>query len=142
MGNNPQVFQKELEFQDSHLARELFGPKNNHLELLWNNLGVRADTRGSKLFLYSEDEEQINIASNCLIQIYDLLRSGHTLYPKDLEYGIRCLIRDPGTNLKALFRDNVFFVWAKRPLPPKTQNQGDSLQSIRERELFFGLDLP
>ncbi|HMB31847.1 MAG TPA: PhoH family protein [Desulfohalobiaceae bacterium] len=139
MGNNPQVFQKELEFQDSHLARELFGPQDNHLELLWNNLGVRADTRGSKLFLYSEDEEQINIASNCLIQIYDLLRSGHTLYPKDLEYGIRCLVRDPGTDLKALFRDNVFVVSAKKTITPKTLNQRDYLQSIREKELVFGI---
>jgi phosphate starvation-inducible PhoH-like protein len=109
------------------------------LDLLWKKLGVRADSRGSKLFLSSEDEEQINIACNCLVQVYDLLRSGHSLYPKDLEYGLRCLVRDPGADLKALFRDNVFVVSAKKTITPKTLNQRDYLQAIREKELVFGI---
>jgi len=133
------VSEKELEFQDSYLARELFGPQEHTLELVRHKLGVDIQTRGSQLVLSSEDQENLNLACTFLIQVYEMLRHGHALYGRDVDHALKYLQQNPSGDLKSVFQEEVFAVSNKKTIAPKSLNQREYLRLIREKELVFGI---
>jgi phosphate starvation-inducible PhoH-like protein len=137
--NAEHTFDRELEFQDHALARELFGPEERNLECLQNSLGIEVHSRGTKVTVSSENSQAVDVACNCMIQMYELLRSGHTLHSEDMDYAVRYLRQQPGGDLRRLFSENVFAVSPKKTISPKTLSQRDYLQAIRNKELVFGI---
>jgi phosphate starvation-inducible PhoH-like protein len=135
----PLAYEKELEFQDSRLAQELFGPQENNLEVLRSKLGIQANARGTQVHITAGGEQEVNLACNCLMQMYDLLRSGHSLHAQDMDDALRFLSREPGGDLKSLFSDTVFTVSTKKSITPKSLSQREYLQAIRSHELVFGI---
>ncbi|MFO8031972.1 MAG: PhoH family protein [Desulfohalobiaceae bacterium] len=131
--------ERELEFQDVDLARELFGPDGKNLSLLQERLDVQVHTRGSSLTLSAKDEKHLQQACNCLLQMYELLRAGHKLYPQDMESALHLLSQEPGADLKSFFQDSVFAVSRKKTVSPRTLSQRVYLQAIRDKELVFGI---
>ena len=132
-------FEKEIEFQESSIARELFGPQEKNIDLLRDKLGVVIHVRGNKLNLLAEEEGPLNTACNCLIQLYEMLRSGQTFFQKDMDDALRILQQDPGADLQKMFSDTVFAVSPKKTIAPKSINQRKYLQEIKEKELVFGI---
>ncbi|MFP4629911.1 MAG: PhoH family protein, partial [Desulfohalobiaceae bacterium] len=130
---------RELEFQDMELARELFGSDGKNLSLLQERLQVEAYTRGGSLTLSSSNEQHLQQACNCLLQMYELLRAGHKLYPQDMECALGLLAQEPGADLKSFFQDSVFAVSKKKTVSPRTFSQRIYLQAIRDKELVFGI---
>jgi phosphate starvation-inducible PhoH-like protein len=139
MSKESNSFEQELEFQDTHLARELFGPQEKYLDLVRDVLHVDVSARGTTIRLSSEQRAPVQIAANFLVQVYDLLRSGHSLHGRDMEHALNFLVRDPEADLKTLFEEKVFAVSTKKTITPKTLTQRDYLQSIREKPLVFGI---
>jgi len=133
------VSEKELEFQDSYLARELFGPQEDTLDLVRNKLGVDIQARGSQLVLSSANQESLNLACTFLVQAYELLRQGHALHGRDVDHALKYLREHPSGDLKSIFQDEVIAVSPKKTISPKSLNQKKYLQAIREKELVFGI---
>ncbi len=133
------MFEKEIEFQENSIVRELFGPQDAHIKRLRDTLGVAIQTRGSRLNVQAEDREQLNTACKCLIQIYELLRSGDAFFEGDLDDALRLLERNPGVDLRQLFQDAAFAVSPKKTISPKTFRQRAYLRLIRDKELTFGI---
>lgn len=138
MGTNNTTV-KELEFQDSDLARELFGPQEQNLDRLREELGVEIQVQGSHLLLASQDRESLNMACNFLLQVYELLRQGSPIYGKDMEHALNYLRKDPSGDLKKMFQEQAFAVSSKKTVTPKSLNQREYLQAIRDKELVFGI---
>ncbi len=130
---------RELEFQDMELAKELFGPGQENLALLQQKMDVQVQSRGGKLTLSAENEQELQQACSCLLQMYEILRSGHSLHPQDMECALGLLSREPGTDLKSFFTESVFAVSRKKTISPKTLSQRIYLQAIRDRDLVFGI---
>jgi len=139
MTSHKTVSEKELEFQDSYLARELFGPQEDTLEILRNRLGVDIQARGSQLLLSSADQENLNLACTFLVQAYELLRQGHSLHGRDVDHALTYLRENPSGDLKSLFQDKVLTVSSKKTISPKSLNQKKYLEAIRDKELVFGI---
>ena len=132
-------FEKELEFQENTIARELFGPQDANIDRLRDTLGVVIQARGATLNVQAEDEDRLNAACNCLFQLYELLRTGHSFFDADLDDALRILNRNPGVDLKQMFVNNVFQVSPKKTIRPKTLRQREYLSVIRNKELIFGI---
>ncbi len=130
---------KELEFQDPDLARDLFGPQEKNLQLMQQTLDIDIYSRGNKVTIMADNDRKLNIACRCMVQLYELLRSGYSLYSEDMDYALRFLEKDPQGDLKNLFKDNIFAVSPKKTISPKTIGQREYLQAIREKELVFGI---
>jgi phosphate starvation-inducible PhoH-like protein len=134
-----QMHERSLEFDDAGLASELFGPQNANLELVSRTHGVTIDSRGNSLYLKSESLESLDLVAGGLVQLYGILKSGHQVFPQDVEYAMRVLARDPKARLKKIFQDAVFAVSPKRTVTPKTLGQRDYLAAIRESDMVFGI---
>jgi phosphate starvation-inducible PhoH-like protein len=132
-------FEQEIELQENSIARELFGPQDANIERLRDTLGVSIQARGSRLNVQAEDKACLNAACNCLVQIYELLRSGYSFFEGDLDDALRMFKRNPEVDLKQLFLDSGVAVSPKKTVSPKTLRQREYLRLIRDRELIFGI---
>jgi phosphate starvation-inducible PhoH-like protein len=130
---------KELEFQDPELARELFGPQERNLDLLASTLQVQVHTRGTRAIVSGSDEDSVQTAARFLVQIYELLRSGHRLMAQDFEAGLRFVSQNPQANVRKLFSEQHFAVSPKKTINPRSATQSEYLQAIRSQELVFGI---
>ena len=126
-------------FDDSTLAQDVAGADGKNLTLLAQKTGTIIDTRGNEFYVRAKDAESLDLARNCLEQIYALAESGYRIHELDVDSAVRILAREPETKLKIFFRNNVFVVSPRKTIVPKTLNQREYLHSIRHNDLTFGI---
>ncbi len=131
--------EESLEFKDVSNIQDLFGPQGNNLRKIHAGTGVLIENRGGLVLLKSPDREKLNLAKNCLSQLYSLIRSGYRLYPEDVEAALRILEDDPGADLNKVFKKEIFIVSNKKTIVPKSPSQRQYLQAIKSRDLVFGV---
>ena len=129
---------RTLVFDEATLANTLFGPQNANLRLVAEKAGVSIGSRGLALSIEGE-AEAASLAGNLLTQLYALLKAGHPLHPRDIEYALGMLRRDPDTDIARVFRDAVYVVSPRRTISPKTLSQRDYVAALREADLTFAV---
>lgn len=131
--------EKVLEFEDIELARELFGPQDANLARVADKTNVRIASRGNRLMLRGKNPESVAFAANTLIQLYEHLRAGNRVFPEDVDCALGILDQKPSAQIKDVFDEEVFAVTPRKRIKPRTQNQRDYLQAIRESDMTFGI---
>ena len=134
----PDASNSSLAFDDPRLANALFGPQNAHLRALSERSGVRIGSVGSSVTLEG-DHKAVKLLENLLHQLYDLLKDGQTLHPRDIGHAHDMLMRQPGVKLRSIFRDAVFVVSPRRTITPKTLNQREYVAALREKDMVFAV---
>jgi len=125
-------------FDDINLLRRLIGERNFNLQLIERSVGVRLHVRGNRIMTEGEPLE-VDLVTNLLHQLYDLLKQGYPLYPSDIEYAIRLLQSDAHARLKDIFLDTVYIVSKKKVITPKTKAQKEYIEAIRKYDIVFGI---
>jgi len=132
-------FERSLEFDDAMLARDLFGPGNEHLDLVSRKSGVDVQTRGSVLLLRSDDETQVSLVSNLLVQLYGLIKDGHAVCKGDVVQALNTLTRKPREELRRFYDDTVAVSAPRRTIVPKSLSQREYVQAIGSHDMTFGI---
>ena len=99
------------------------------------------ETRGNAVSIVvpEGEEDQGDLAAQVLGQLYGMLRSGKKLYAQDVDFACRILERQPGTDVGELFKGDSYATSNKRSVAPKSVNQRQYLDAIREFDLTFGI---
>lgn len=129
---------KRLSFPDHELMLSLCGEHNSHIKLVGEKIGIAVHVRGNVLTLRGGDW-QVELAEKVLTQLYELLKAEYPLYLDDVDYAIRILSGDQSTDLKKIFRDEVYISSKKKIITPKTVNQKQYIDSIRNFDIVFGI---
>ncbi len=129
---------KKLVFNNIELSRQLFGEHNRHLQRIADALEIRIHARGNTVSLEG-DSIGSNLARNILNQLYDLLKSGYPVYPNDIDYAVRVICNDDRACLKDIFLDTVYITSKKRSIAPKSLNQKDYIDAMRNFDIVFGI---
>ncbi len=130
---------REITFENADFAREVFGPGNAHLDSVAQATGLRVESRGNEVGVSGEDRIMVDLVCRFLAQIYDLVRSGHKLFDRDIEQSLRIMLRDPSTPLKAYYQESLFAVSPRKTICPKTVTQREYLHALRELDLTLGV---
>lgn len=101
-------------------------------------MGVAIHLRGNQ-FLLEGGEPEIKVVENTLKQLYALLQAHYPIYPSDVDYAARILSEDHSVDIKRIFLDKVFISSDKKIITPKTINQKEYIDSIREFDIVFGI---
>ncbi len=128
-----------LDFDDTALAQDLFGPQNENIRLVSEKTGARIDTRGCTVFVHGDDIAQCDRAADVLVELYGLLKKGLPVYPQDVRLALSSLEKKPGVDLSKVFTDAMFVVSPKKTIIPKTLSQRSYLGAIVENDLVFGI---
>lgn len=137
-GASDPVAEHSLAFDDAAIANELFGPRNANLDVLADASGLRIATRGSTVTLRG-DADKAALAQNLLMQLYGIIRSGSRVQQRDLAHAWSALARNPGGDLKPLFKEAVFSAPQKRTIIAKTPHQREYVASLRENDMTFAV---
>jgi len=128
---------KDLQFEDNNLVRELYGQHNENLKEIENLYGIRIHSRGGKLSLEGENRE-VESAYKFLNKIYSLMEKGYSLDPGDLELASR-IVNENNIPLEDIFLDTVCVSTRKKIIAPKSLNQKLYIESIRKHDIVFGI---
>jgi len=134
-GDNRQL---KLNFGDNELARQLFGDQNRNLRKIALAIDLDINARGNTVFIQG-DKVNIDLAKNLLQQLYGLLKEKYPIHPNDIDYAISVLSGNDRIDLKEIFLDTVYITAKKRPITPKSRNQKDYIDAIRNHDIVFGI---
>lgn len=129
---------ERMSFENNQLAQSLFGEHNQNIRLVEQRLGLRISTKGNTLQIRG-DEHDVRLARRLFSELYGLLKKGYPLYDNDIDFAIRFLKENQEAGLQEVFLDAVYVTSQKRVITPKTQNQKDYIEAIRNFDIVFGI---
>lgn len=129
-----------LQIDESVDRQELFGSLNHNLKNIEQNMGVNIIQRDNSLVLQGDNAER---AKAILEEMIDTLGKGETLdeqkvgYITDLsQQGISYSRETAGSSLG---KEVICFTHEGKPLRPKTIGQKQYVETIRNRDIVFGI---
>jgi phosphate starvation-inducible PhoH-like protein len=129
---------EQLTLADNALAQSLFGEQGQNLRLISRLLGVKIANRGHQVTIEGPDP-QVKLASRVLEELYQLLETGYTLAPQDVQHAVKILQGQEDTDIKEIFSDTVYISAMKRRITPKSLTQKRYLEAIRAHDIVFGV---
>jgi len=126
------------EFGDPRLLRDLLGEHDEHLKIVQRRFQVVIRVRGSILEI-AGDPLHVELASQVIKQLYELLEKGYPVYASDVDYAIRILSSDSRARLQDIFLDTVYISSHKRIITPKSIAQKAYIDAIRLYDIVFGI---
>ncbi|HPS93652.1 MAG TPA: PhoH family protein [Deltaproteobacteria bacterium] len=127
-----------LEFQDTHILRQLAGDSCSHLKIMEDSIGVKCSLRGNTIELSGESFD-VELAEHALRDLYQLLKGGFPLYPDDVWYAVRMLAKDRNVNLVEVFKDSIYISSTKKVIFPKSLQQKRYIDAMRQKDILFGI---
>ena len=128
----------ELAFTDNNAANLLYGDLGRNLKAIEKAVGVSVKARGTSLTV-SGLQHEVDLTVSALTQLYELILAGYPVYTPDIAYALRTLERSPSANLKDIFLDQVYITSNKRVISPKSINQKNYIENIRNNDIVFGI---
>lgn len=116
--------------------RELFGNLDSNIRILKENLEVDVMQRDNELILRGRDADR---AEAVIGELTDILTSGGTLDEQKLNYVIALKNQGLSYEKSSIDKDIICFTHKGKPLRPKTLGQKKYVESIRKRDVVFGI---
>ncbi len=129
---------KQLTLADNALAQSLFGEQGHNLRLISRLLGVKLASRGNQVTIEGP-EPQVKLAYRVIEELYQLLETGYTLAPQDVQHAVKILQGQEETAIKEIFLDTVYISAMKRRITPKSLTQKHYIEAIRTHDIVFGV---
>ena len=123
---------------DPHLARQVYGQRDEHLRALEEALEISLGARGQQVHLEGSPPD-VQLAERVLRQLYELSGAGHPLTLEDVRRSIDILGQEPEADLRGIFGDRVFVSVRNKVITPKSLAQKAYIDAIRRNDLVFGV---
>ncbi|MEK6200831.1 MAG: PhoH family protein [Desulfobulbaceae bacterium] len=133
-----QPLSRDLDFADNELTATLFGDLNKNLQTVEQCCGVTIHVRGKGVHITGLGHEVV-LAAELLEQFYGLIRKGLKVFSSDFAFGLRALQSNPQARLDKIFLDKVYITTQNRIISPKTSNQKNYIDAIRNNDIVFGI---
>ena len=127
---------KRIRIEDDIDRIELFGNMDANLNLIQDNTGVEIFQRDDSLLLRGEE---IGLAENILKELMAVQRSGEHLDVQKVNYIIGLEKQGLSYRENNVSKDIICFTSKGKPLRPKTIGQKEYVNSIRKKDIVFGI---
>ncbi|MEY8365947.1 PhoH family protein [Anaerovoracaceae bacterium 41-7] len=127
---------KRIQIEDDIDRIELFGNMDANLNLIQDNTGVEIFQRDDCLLLRGEE---IGLAENILKELMAVQRSGEHLDVQKVNYIIGLEKQGLSYRENNVSKDIICFTSKGKPLRPKTIGQKEYVNSIRKKDIVFGI---
>ena len=132
------IITSTVTLEDPHLARQVYGQRDEHLRAIEEALEIRLGARGQEVHLEGSPPD-VRLAERVLDQLYSLGGAGHGLGVEDVRRAIDILGQEPGTDLRTIFQDRVFVSVRNKVITPKSLAQKAYIDAIRRNDLVLGV---
>lgn len=127
---------KEILIPEDIDRGELFGTMDKNLDLIQEAASVEIFQRDDRLLIRGED---VHLAEEILNEIIEVLQSGEKIDSQKIGYIIQ--LKEKGMSYKesGISKNIVCFTTRGKPIKPKTLGQKSYVNSIRNRDVVFGI---
>ncbi|MFR8519198.1 MAG: PhoH family protein, partial [Emergencia timonensis] len=127
---------KKIQIEDDVDRVELFGNMDANLGLIQESTGVEIFQRDDCLLLRGD---KLELAEGILKELMDIIRVGEKLDVQKVNYIIS--LKEQGLSYREnnVSKDIICFTCKGRPLKPKTIGQKNYVNSIRKKDIVFGI---
>src|SRR5690625_1789352 len=126
----------DLQLNDAHEARELFGTNDNFLKRIEERLNVHITTRGEQIHVSGEHVQLVQNILNSLLQV---IKKGQMLSERDVIYAIQLAKENKLHQFETLFEDEITKNYKGKPIRVKTLGQKEYVEAMRQYDLIFGI---
>ena len=118
---------------------ELFGNLDVNLDLIQEAAGVEIIQRDDQLILKGDSDDALDMAEGLLGELSSILENGEKLDKQKVLYVISLSREGVSYRESKVNRDVICFTHSGRPLKPKTIGQKAYVDSIRSKDVVFGI---
>ncbi len=129
---------RQVILEDNNLTRMLCGEHHRHLKLIQRLTDVNIHARGNALNL-SGEETAVQAVETLIRQLYRLLKQGYALDESDIEPAVKMLLENSDEKLERIYHDGIALPGRRKPITPKSTQQKDYLEAIRDHDLIFAI---
>lgn len=119
-------------------AAVLYGLQDENLRFLENNLGAKIVARGGNIQV-SGKEEEVELVSEVLHRLIELIRAGNNIAISDLNYCIQAVTAGNGSRLSETLNQVIQVTARGKQIKPKTIGQYQYVQAIKANDITFGI---
>ena len=127
----------QLSFDDNHLARNLFGPREENIKYLKKYFDVRASVRGNHLTLVGTKRE-VEDTSKVIHELAGIIKKGFAINPADIDHAVR-YIAHTHKGMDELYGDQIYIPPSRKHITPKTRNQKLYVEALRKHDIVIGI---
>jgi len=102
------------------------------------SIGVKCFMKGNSIELQGESFD-VELAEHALRDLYQLIKGGFPVFPDDVWYAVRMLAKDRTLHLEDVFRDSIHISSTKKVIFPKSIQQKHYIDSMRVKDVLFGI---
>lgn len=135
------TYSETIEFDDNHVAAQLYGQHNLHLAIIESRLDVDLAAKGNRLLVEGR-KANCKQAIMILRKLYARGEGGLSLAKADVDAAIRMEnANGKGDDSKDHKNDNndTFIITRRRSLSPRTPKQEVYMKALKNSELVFGI---
>jgi len=128
----------KLSFDDTNVARNLFGPQDENIKYLKKYFNVKTSIRGNHLTIIGEKKE-IENTNKVIGQLQGIIKKGFIVNPADIDHAVRYIAHTHNTTIDELYKDQIYIFPSKKLITPKTRNQKTYVEAIRNHDMVIGI---
>ncbi|WP_137788842.1 PhoH family protein [Bacillus sp. E(2018)] len=127
-----------LQLENTTEAASLFGPNDAFLKVIEDKLNVSIVTRGEDI-LVSGELDKAEMVEETLFVLLKLVRKGIKISERDIVYAVQLAEKNMLDELSELYEEDIAVTAKGKPIRVKTLGQRHYVQSMRKRDLVFGI---
>lgn len=135
---NQQSVKESKTFENADLAMTLFGPNNQHLKMMEEELDLTINQRGNQLEFIGE-EEAVQLGEAVCSNLYELLDKGIKISHADVLNTINMAKQGNLAKLQNVYEYEIVKDYNGKPIRPKNLSQYNYIQSVRKNDIVFGV---
>jgi len=127
----------KLSFDDTNVARNLFGPRDENIKYLKKYFNIRASIRGNHLTIIG-NKKDIENTNRVINELQGIVRKGLAINPADIDHAVRYLSHTQG-GMEELHKDQIYIMPSRKVITPKSKNQKLYLDAIKKHDMVIGI---
>ena len=130
---------KKIQITEAIDRRELFGNLDVNLDYITEATGAEIFQRDDGLTIRGESEEALRRAAKILEEFMNVISAGEALDKQKVQYIISLAGEGISYKESRVDKDVICFTHKGKPLKPKTLGQKNYVESIRRKDIVFGV---
>ena len=127
----------KLSFDDTNVARNLFGPRDENIKYLKKYFNIRASIRGNHLTIMGSKKD-IENTNRVINELHGIVKKGLAINPADIDHAVRYLSHTQGV-MEELRKDQIYIMPTRKVITPKSKNQKLYLDAIKKHDMVIGI---
>jgi len=133
-----EVYVEQFKIDNNEHLVELFGDLDENIAVIKKEFNVDIVHRDDEIKIIG-DKEKVDLVKKLMEKLLDILKNKEKITKQSIRYAIDLVLEGKEDKMNDLLDDTVVITNSGKAIKPKTLGQKRYINSIRERDIVFGI---